>query len=71
MILPHTNFAIMVLLIISMFCWGSWANTLKLAGKWRFELYCFDFAFALMLFALIYALTTGNLGMTDSASWTT
>jgi glucose uptake protein len=62
MILPHTNFAIMVLLIISMFCWGSWANTLKLAGKWRFELYCFDFAFALMLFALIYALTTGNLG---------
>ena len=62
MILPHTNSMILVLMIVSMFCWGSWANTFKLAGKWRFELYYFDFAFGLLLFALIYAFTTGNLG---------
>jgi glucose uptake protein len=61
MILPHTNSMILVLMIVSMFCWGSWASTFKLAGKWRFELYYFDFAFGLLLFALIYAFTTGNL----------
>jgi len=45
-----------------MFCLGSWANTFKLAGKWRYELYYFDFAFGLVLFALVYALTVGNMG---------
>jgi glucose uptake protein len=49
-------------MVIGMFCWGSWANTLKLAGKWRFEMYYFDFALGLLLFALIYAATVGNLG---------
>jgi glucose uptake protein len=62
MILPHTDFLILVLMIVSMFCWGSWAITFKLAGKWRFELYYFDFAFGLLLFALIYAYTVGSLG---------
>jgi hypothetical protein len=62
MILPHTNILILVLMIAGMFCWGSWANTFKLARSWRFELYYFDFAFGLMLFALVYALTVGNLG---------
>jgi glucose uptake protein len=62
MILPHSNTMILVLMIVSMFCWGSWANTFKLAGKWRYELYYFDFAFGLLLFALIYAFTMGNLG---------
>ena len=62
MILPHTNSMILVLMIVSMFCWGSWASTFKLAGKWRFELYYFDFAFGLLLLALVYAFTMGNLG---------
>jgi glucose uptake protein len=62
MILPHTNTLILVLMIAGMFCWGSWANTLKLARPWRFELYYFDFAFGLLLFALLYAFTMGNLG---------
>jgi glucose uptake protein len=53
---------ILVLMAIGMICWGSWANTFKLAGKWRFELYYFDFALGLMLFALLYGVTLGNLG---------
>jgi len=39
MILPQTYTAALFLMILSMICWGSWANTYKLAGKWRFELY--------------------------------
>lgn len=52
----------MLLLILGMVFWGSWANTLKLVGKWRFELYYFDFAIGLALAAFILAFTAGNLG---------
>jgi glucose uptake protein len=43
MILPTTYMAALLLSIASMICWGSWANTQKLAGKWRFELFYYDF----------------------------
>lgn len=46
-----------------MLCWGSWANTFKFAGsKWRFELFYFDYAFGVLLAAIIAAFTFGQLG---------
>ena len=45
-----------------MLCWGSWANTQKMSGKWRFELFYFDYAFGVLLAAVICALTLGSLG---------
>ena len=39
MIIPATYSAALLLTILSMLCWGSWANTFKLSGKWRFELF--------------------------------
>ena len=62
MILPHDPATLMCLMILSLVCLGSWANFYKLAGKWRFELFCFDFAFGLLAVALILALTAGTLG---------
>jgi glucose uptake protein len=62
MILPHTYFATLLIVFLSMICWGSWANTQKMAGKWRFELFYFDYAFGVMLTALILAFTFGSLG---------
>jgi glucose uptake protein len=62
MTLPHSYVAALLITILSMICWGSWANTFKMAGKWRFELFYFDFAIGLMLAALVYAFTFGNLG---------
>jgi glucose uptake protein len=62
MTLPHTYLAALLLTILSMICWGSWANTFKLAGKWRFELFYFDYAIGVMVAALVYAYTFGNLG---------
>jgi len=62
MILPHTYAATLTLMILSMLCWGSWANTYKLTGKWRFELFYFDYALGLLLASLIYAYTVGTLG---------
>jgi len=62
MILPQTYTAALFLMILSMICWGSWANTYKLAGKWRFELYYFDYAIGLLVAAVILAYTAGSLG---------
>jgi glucose uptake protein len=62
MILPETYGAALLLTLISMICWGSWANTFKLAGKWRFELFYYDYALGVLIAATIYALTFGNLG---------
>ncbi len=48
---------------ITMLCWGSWANTQKLAGKeWRFELFYWDYVLGIVLLALVFALTLGNFG---------
>jgi glucose uptake protein len=63
MILPSSYVALLVLLICGMFASGAWANTLKATGeKWRFELYCFDFAVGVLVAAAVIALTWGNLG---------
>jgi glucose uptake protein len=61
MVLPTTYFAALLLLIGSMLCWGSWANTQKLAGKWRFELFYYDYSIGVVLCALVAAYTFGQL----------
>jgi glucose uptake protein len=45
-----------------MFCWGSWPVFLKLAKRYRFELFYFDFALGLGILALVCAFTFGSLG---------
>ena len=62
MVLPQTYGAAVLLIIVSMLCWGSWANTFKLAGKWRFELFYYDYSLGVLIAAIIYALTFGNFG---------
>jgi glucose uptake protein len=60
MMLPTTYVMAMALTILTMICWGSWANTMKLAPKWRFELYYFDYTFGLVLAAAVAAFTFGS-----------
>ncbi|MCU1259435.1 MAG: putative integral rane protein [Bryobacterales bacterium] len=69
MILPTSYLATLVVIILGMLCWGLWANTFKLAGNWRFELYYLDFAFGASLLAVVAALTAGTLGF-DGFSFT-
>ena len=65
MFLPASQAAILALLVISLICWGTWANTLKLAGKWRFELYFYDFALGFLLLAVVAAFTAGSLSSSE------
>lgn len=52
-----------VFCIITMLCWGSWANTQKLASKtWRFELFYWDYVIGIVLFSVINAFTFGSMG---------
>ena len=49
--------------IATMLCWGSWANTQKLASKeWRFQLYYWDYALGVFLLSLLLAFTLGSSG---------
>lgn len=49
--------------IITMICWGSWANTQKLASKeWRFQLFYWDYCIGVLLLTLIFAFTLGSTG---------
>src|SRR6266481_5858268 len=49
--------------VVTMLCWGSWANTQKLASKeWGFQLFYWDYAIGVFLFSLILAFTAGSSG---------
>lgn len=49
--------------VVTMLCWGSWANTQKLASKeWSFQLFYWDYAIGVFLFALLLAFTLGSSG---------
>jgi glucose uptake protein len=49
--------------IITMLCWGSWANTQKLAAShWRFELFYWDYVIGIVVLSLLFAFTLGSSG---------
>ncbi len=49
--------------IITMLCWGSWANTQKLAAStWRFELFYWDYVIGIVLLSGLFAFTMGSMG---------
>ena len=47
---------------LAMLSWGSWANTQKLVGTWRFELFYWDYGFGVLLWSLLVGLTLGSWG---------
>jgi glucose uptake protein len=52
-----------VLCFVTMICWGSWANTQKIAAKsWRFELFYWDYVLGILLFSLLFGITFGSSG---------
>jgi glucose uptake protein len=63
MFILHNYSAAVICCIVTMLCWGSWANTQKLAaGHWRFELFYWDYVAGILLLSLVLAFTLGSLG---------
>jgi len=63
MLIVQSYAVAVVLCVITMLCWGSWANTQKLASReWRFQLFYWDYAIGVLLLALLLAFTAGSTG---------
>ncbi len=63
MIVIHSYTTAVMLVIITMLCWGSWANTQKMATKqWPFQLFYWDYSLGVLLLSLILAFTAGSTG---------
>ncbi|MCE5251996.1 GRP family sugar transporter [bacterium] len=63
MVVVESYITAVIMCFITMLCWGSWANTQKLASKeWRFQLFYWDYALGVVLLALVLALTMGSRG---------
>ena len=59
------NYTLAVFLcVITMFCWGSWANAQKMTSKdWSFPLFYWDYSIGVVLLSLIFGLTLGSSGI--------
>jgi len=63
MIIVNSYALAVFLCIITMFCWGSWGNTQKLAGcRWRYEFFYWDYVIGILLLGLLAGLTLGSFG---------
>ena len=63
MFVLHSYAWAVLLCVVTMLCWGSWANTQKLArAGWRFELFYWDYTLGVVLLSVGAALTLGSLG---------
>ena len=58
------NYSVAIIFcFVTMLCWGSWANTQKLAAAtWRFELFYWDYVLGILITAVLFALTLGSSG---------
>ncbi|MGF1637561.1 MAG: GRP family sugar transporter [Cyclobacteriaceae bacterium] len=63
MFIIETYSLAVIFCFITMLCWGSWANTQKLAeATWRFELFYWDYVIGTVLLSLVFGLTLGSSG---------
>lgn len=64
MVIVNSYLLAVVMCIITMLCWGSWANTQKMIGEknWPFQLYYWDYAIGVFILSLILAFTMGSTG---------
>jgi glucose uptake protein len=66
---PHTYPVALLMMLASMLCWGSWANTQKIDRAWRFELYYWDYMWGILACALLFGLTLGRTHPASPASF--
>ncbi len=50
--------------LVTMLCWGSWANMQKMTSSgWRFELFYWDYVVGILLASILLAFTLGSSGL--------
>src|SRR5438309_8618467 len=59
---PETYSLALLFMILSMLCWGSWANSMKLSPGYRFQLLYWDYVIGLIAGAVLWGVTLGSVG---------
>jgi glucose uptake protein len=59
---PETYALALSFLVVSMFCWGSWASTLKLCPGYRFQLFYWDYVVGILAGTILWGVTLGSFG---------
>jgi glucose uptake protein len=59
---PQSYGIALAFMICTMLCWGSWANTLKLAPGYRFQLFYWDYVLGMIAAAAALGFTLGSFG---------
>lgn len=49
---PHTYPVALLMMLVGMLCWGSWANTQKIHKGWRFERFYWDYIWGILAWSL-------------------
>ena len=57
---PKSYVAQLAFMLLSMICWGSWANTLNLSPGWPFQLFYWDYVIGILLASLGWGLALGD-----------
>ena len=63
---PQTYSIALAFMLVTMVCWGSWANTVKACSGYKFQLFYWDYVAGLLLGALLWGLSLGSFGATGS-----
>jgi glucose uptake protein len=61
---PETYLITLSFMLASMLCWGSWANSVKFAPGYRFQLFYWDYVIGLVMGVLAWGISLGSLGAT-------
>jgi len=67
---PESYLFCLLCMVISMLCWGSWANTVKLCPGYRFQLFYWDYVLGLLIASGAWGLTLGSFGNSGPQFWT-
>lgn len=59
---PQTYTVALLFMLLSMLCWGSWANAVKLCPGYRFQLFYWDYVVGVLLGSVLWGFTLGSLG---------
>jgi glucose uptake protein len=66
---PEIYLIAMLFMLTSMICWGSWANTQKLAAGFSFQLFYWDYVIGIIVASLVWGLTLGSMYGGPTAFW--
>ena len=65
---PEIYWVALLFMLVSMLCWGSWANTMKLTPGFSFQLFYWDYVVGVVLGSLIWGLAVARSADQDSDS---